>query len=117
VSVLIGSPTLRNFVVAGLRRAVVLAEEGMDRGLLFELQAELLRQADPLCGARWRGEMVELTRYPARQRKDIAFPGTVGPLALPRGPGDVWPLLAASYWMHVGKGTTLGLGQVDVETL
>jgi hypothetical protein len=32
----------------------------------------------------------------------------------PAAPGELWPLLAAALWLHLGKGTTLGLGQLQV---
>lgn len=37
-----------------------------------------------------------------------------GELHLPAGPGPLWPLLAAALWLHLGKGTIVGLGQPKV---
>ncbi|MEW6744994.1 MAG: CRISPR system precrRNA processing endoribonuclease RAMP protein Cas6 [Planctomycetota bacterium] len=41
--------------------------------------------------------------------------GVCGMLELPDGPGELWPLLLAAQWLHVGKGTVMGLGRLDVE--
>ena len=35
-----------------------------------------------------------------------------GALALPHGPGPLWPLVVAVSWIHLGKGTVFGLGQM-----
>ncbi|WP_162800768.1 hypothetical protein [Acidibrevibacterium fodinaquatile] len=35
-----------------------------------------------------------------------------GALALPHGPGPLRPLLVAVSWIHLGKGTVFGLGQM-----
>ncbi len=40
--------------------------------------------------------------------------GVTGELELPAGPGPLADLLAAAQWLHVGKGTVMGLGRIDV---
>ncbi len=63
----------------------------------------------------WQGERLDLRRYSARQHAELEFRGVTGCLDLPQGPGELWPLLAAATWLHLGKGTVMGLGQVLVE--
>ena len=50
-----------------------------------------------------------------RQESELDLHGVAGSLELPRGPGELWPLLAAAQWLHLGKGTIMGLGQLIVE--
>jgi hypothetical protein len=40
--------------------------------------------------------------------------GVVGTLDLPDGPGPLSPLIAAAQWLHLGKGTVMGLGQLRI---
>lgn len=45
------------------------------------------------------------------------MPGVAGALDLPAGPGPLAPLLAAACWLHLGKGTIMGLGQLRITSL
>lgn len=58
------------------------------------------------------------TRYSARQRTPMQLGGLMGDLVI-TGPAlaDVWPLLWAGQWTHVGKGTSFGLGAYRLENL
>jgi len=40
--------------------------------------------------------------------------GVSGSITLPRGPGFLWPLLAAAQWSHIGKGTVYGMGEIRI---
>ncbi len=40
--------------------------------------------------------------------------GVVGGVLLPEGAGELWPLVAQSQWLHLGKSTVLGMGQMLV---
>jgi hypothetical protein len=53
-------------------------------------------------------------RYSGRQRQELEFHGVTGELPLPAGPGPFADLLAAALWLHLGKGTVMGLGQMVV---
>ncbi|MBM4001265.1 MAG: CRISPR system precrRNA processing endoribonuclease RAMP protein Cas6 [Planctomycetes bacterium] len=59
----------------------------------------------------WVGDRLDLMRYSARQHSELELRGVAGRLDLPGGPGALWPLLAAAQWLHIGKGTVMGLGQ------
>src|SRR5436190_859080 len=50
----------------------------------------------------------------ARRQAEVELRGVSGCLDLPEGAGELWPLLAAAMWLHLGKGTTLGLGELQV---
>ncbi|MGI6419419.1 MAG: CRISPR system precrRNA processing endoribonuclease RAMP protein Cas6 [Thermoguttaceae bacterium] len=63
----------------------------------------------------WQGDRLDLARYSGRQQRELQLHGVSGSLALPEGPGPLWPLLAAAAWLHIGKGTVMGLGQLRVE--
>ncbi|MBL8820140.1 MAG: CRISPR system precrRNA processing endoribonuclease RAMP protein Cas6 [Planctomyces sp.] len=54
----------------------------------------------------WHGEEFDY------QRNDTEIYGCRGEITLPDGPGNLWRLLAAGEWLHVGKNFTEGLGQV-----
>jgi hypothetical protein len=62
----------------------------------------------------WQGERLDLHRYSGRQRAELELRGITGYLDLPHGPGPLWPLLAAAQWLHLGKGTVMGMGQLSV---
>jgi hypothetical protein len=65
----------------------------------------------------WQGERLDFHRYSGRQKTEITLEGVAGSIDLPEGPGELWPLFAAGMWLHVGKGTTMGLGQVTIQPL
>ncbi len=60
---------------------------------------------------RWR----ELERYSNRQERKTPLDGFVGSVTLAGELGPFVPLLRAAEVLHVGKGTTFGLGRVAVE--
>jgi len=53
-------------------------------------------------------------RYSGSQKAEVELRGVAGSLALPVGPGPLSPLLAAAAWIHIGKGTVMGLGQLNI---
>jgi|CXWL01.1.fsa_nt_gi hypothetical protein len=59
----------------------------------------------------------DLDRYSNRQGCTVPIGGLVGSLDLAGDLGSLSPLLAAAEVLHVGKGTTYGLGQVRVEAM
>jgi hypothetical protein len=113
---LIDSPTLTDLVVRACRRigAFLPAASRADWDVLTG-QAIGLAGEIPFRGE-WR-EPLALQRYSAAQQRDFAVPGVSGRLHLPEGPNELWPLLAALAWTHVGKASNLGLGQTRIEIL
>jgi hypothetical protein len=59
----------------------------------------------------------EWTRYSSRQDSLMQFGGLVGAVRL-SGPGlaPLWPALWLGQWVHLGKGTTFGLGGCGLES-
>jgi hypothetical protein len=109
---LIERPTVADVVVAAHRRvAAWLPAE--DQAAWRALHGPLLEQARQL-PAVWEGRRLDLHRYSARQEAEIDLHGVSGVLTLPEGPGGLAPLLAAACWLHLGKGTVFGLGQMEV---
>ena len=84
---------------------------------LESVHEEILQTArsTPVIG--WRGKRQDLYRYSGRQKTELEFRGVTGHLDLPKGPGSLFPLLAAAQWLHLGKATTVGLGKLTIEQL
>jgi hypothetical protein len=66
------------------------------------------------CGP-WEGGQLDLVRYSSSQKGEIELRGVAGGLFLPEGPGALADLLSAAAWLHLGKGTVMGLGQLGIE--
>ena len=62
----------------------------------------------------WQGRRLDLVRYSGSQKAEVELRGVAGSLALPVGPGPLSSLLAAAAWIHIGKGTVMGLGQIKI---
>ena len=72
---------------------------------LVDQAAEVTPLAQSLDWQDWR-------RYSSRQRRKIAMGGVVGSVQY-RGDevAPFWPLLWTGQWLHLGKGTSMGLGR------
>lgn len=113
---LIEDPNLCDIVVGMTRRlAAFLPPDWRDRWR--DVARDALALARRIPSGVWRGGRLDLHRYSAAQQTELDLRGVLGAFDLPRGPGELWPLLAAAQWLHVGKGTILGLGQLSVETI
>lgn len=112
---LIEAPDLSDLVLAALRRLeAYLPEDAAPPRALRERALALAREtpAKP-----WEGERLDLRRWSARQREEVELRGVRGALELPEGLGELHPLFAAARWLHLGKGTVMGLGEPTVEPL
>ena len=87
-----------------------------------ELQADFRGLIDRACrfrtvesGLRWQGQ----TRFSTRQEQRIEMGGVVGTVVYKAPDEAAWgpylPLLRVGEWVHVGKGTVMGLGKYQVE--
>lgn len=111
---LISTPTYVDLIVGILHRLRSrLGEEGA--ASLTELQPALLEVARATPAESWVGARLDLHRYSARQARELQLQGVTGSLQLPSGAGPCWPLLAAAEWLHLGKSTIVGLGQLLIE--
>lgn len=113
---LIEQPALADLVVAACRRI----EAFLPADLSDEWRAcsgAALDRAKCLPVSAWTGERLDLHRWSARQQNELDLHGVAGSLELPDGAGELAPLLAAARWLHIGKGTVMGLGQFEVEGL
>lgn len=107
---LVEQPSLADIVVAACRRVeTYLPPE--QRASWADLAREALDTARNTPAGPWQGQRLDLRRYSARQHAEVELRGVAGRLDLPRGPGHLAPLLAAAMWLHLGKGTVMGLGQ------
>lgn len=110
---LIEQPSLADLVVAATRRVGPFLPP--DEQVPWKnLGRELLELARRTPQEPWRGDRLDLTRYSGRQGRELDLHGVSGSLALPEGPGPLWPLLLAACWLHLGKGTVMGLGQLRI---
>lgn len=113
---LVTEPTLSDVVLGGLRRLrALLPEDAQDD--LSQLWNIVLWTAARVSVRPWRGERMDLVRWSARQQAELELRGVAGAMDLPEGAGPLLPLLVALQWIHIGKGTVLGLGQVHVRPL
>lgn len=113
---LVGEPGLPDIVVAICRRLESFLSEPPGRNLR-SMRPDLVNLARRVPSTGWQGERVDLIRYSGSQKAEIELRGVAGSLSLPEGPGDLWPLFAAGVWLHLGKGTTNGLGRLVVEPI
>lgn len=58
-----------------------------------------------------------ISRWSSTQERETEYLVVTGSLELPEGPGPVWPLLLAVYWLGLGRHTTEGLGAFDIVPL
>ncbi len=110
---LVTTPTLTDIVLGGLRRLRVLVLEQTQTSLR-RLWGPTLESAGSRPARPWRGQRLDMVRWSGRQQAELALHGVAGRLELPEGVGPLLPLLAALEWIHIGKGTVFGLGQMRV---
>lgn len=113
---LIESPTLADLVAALNRRVAGFLPERY-RPLWLRLGRQLLELAKQTPQTPWQGTRLDLVRYSGRQKTELDLHGVSGSLQLPHGPGALLPLLAAARWLHIGKNTVMGMGQLLIEPL
>ncbi len=116
-AVLTESPGPAEIALGALRRLAACMPEGSGindgRGLLG-LHDDVRDYAQGVPHLGWQGQRSDYSRYSARQRDEYEIRAVTGHLDLPKGSGEIWPLIAAAQWLHIGKGTTLGLGQLVI---
>ena len=110
---LIRSPGFTDLITASLRRVAGLA--GMSRSAVYgDLMRTARSVANQTTAQPWAGEKCNLVRWSAAQQREVELFGITGLVSLPKGPGFLWPLLAAAQWCHLGKGTVFGMGQIRI---
>ena len=113
---LLREPGLTDIAVAALRRISALA--GCSSGETYrDLSYAVRAEADARPAGPWCGERRDFVRWSGAQRREIDLRGVAGGLDLPQGFGEIWPLIAAALWTHIGKGAVFGLGQPRIEGL
>ncbi len=111
---LVERPTAVDIAVAALRRVeAFLASPACEA--LARIKPAIIEEARTRCAERWCGGRLDLVRYSGRQKRELEMRGVSGYLDLPEGPGPLWPLLAAAQWLHLGKGTVVGMGQLVIK--
>ena len=110
---LIAAPAFADIAAATFRRLAGLAgrADGTDYRDLMRAIREEAAQAD---ASPWQGTRTDFVRWSGTQRRELDLHGVTGTLNLPAGPGQLWPLLAAGQWTHIGKGSVFGLGELRI---
>lgn len=76
-------------------------------GLMAEAREVSIAEAD----LRW----MEWTRYSSRQKTTMQMGGLVGRIRIDlAGHERLWPYLYLGQWTHAGKGTSMGLGRLEI---
>jgi len=107
---LITAPTLADIVMASLRRVRAFATQAAEA--VWERRHDWLNLARGVSVTPFQGQPFDLVRYSGRQRGEIDLHGVAGEMTLPAGPGPLADLLLAAGWLHIGKSTVMGLGQL-----
>lgn len=107
------TPTLTDVVLGGLRRLRPLLP-GSAQAELRRLWSPVLDLSRGMPSGHWQGRRADLVRWSGRQKTELELRGVSGTLELPEGAGPLFPLLTALQWLHLGKGTVYGLGQLSL---
>ncbi|MCY4305872.1 MAG: CRISPR system precrRNA processing endoribonuclease RAMP protein Cas6 [Aestuariivita sp.] len=107
---LIHSPNFTDIIAISLERLYALSCMNIHK----DFKDHILNIAHSTPAFAWIGQRQDLIRWSGRQKTLLELRGIVGYLDLPNGAGPFRPLLAASEWMHIGKGTVFGLGQLNL---
>ncbi len=113
---LVERPTLVDLVASLVRRLGGMLPERY-QPLWLEMGQLMLRRAEELPARSGPWHRQHLVRYSAAQKQEVELYGVVGTITLPEGAQQLTPLLAAAQWVHVGKATVFGLGQLEVHPL
>jgi hypothetical protein len=111
--------TFQDVVRALMRRLSSLCYFHCGRELQVDFKG-LIEQACRFRTVRSELRWEEQDRFSGRQQQRIEMGGVLGRVVFEAPEGETWrpylPLLAAGEWVHVGKGTVMGLGKYRVET-
>ncbi len=110
---LVNKPSFVDMTVAGLRRLCAVSSISFD----IDLLARVLDASMRLSVSDWHGQRQDFVRWSGRQKSKVEMRGVTGWLDLPEGAGPFRPLLAACEWIHLGKGTVFGLGNLKLRSL
>jgi len=105
----------RALVFRMLARALELTHFFGDRDAIDWSFQSFLRQAEGVRLVEKDLSWKDLKRYSARQGAEMSMGGFVGSMRLAGDLAPFAPLLRTAEIIHVGKGTTFGLGRVEVE--
>jgi hypothetical protein len=112
---LVPSLGVRALVFRMLARALEIVHFYGDREAIDWDFQPLLRQTDRVRLVEQDLVWKDLKRYSSRQQTEMTLGGFVGSLRLAGDLAPFAPLLRTAEILHVGKGTTFGLGRVEVE--
>ena len=113
---LVERPTLADIIASVNRRIAGFLPEP-DRPFWNAFGRQMLDAAKTVPQEPWAGGRLDLVRYSGRQKRELDIHGVTGELTLPAGARELAPILSAAQWIHVGKNTVMGLGQLLVEPL
>jgi len=119
------APTLSNLTEAAIVRLTLvrhLIEGDRDsksspQGTWPDFAEAAIALSTTIPSTLWRGREQNLIRYSSAQQDEVKMKGTTGYIDFPEGVGPLWPLFAAARWLHLGKGTSIGMGQPGIVTI
>ncbi len=98
-----------------LRRISMLTYFHTDTPLETDF-AGLMEQARQVELAAVKLAWKDWTRYSSRQKTELQMGGLIGEIVIELDEGSpFWPYLWLGQWVHVGKGTSMGLGQYTIQ--
>ncbi|WP_022947151.1 CRISPR system precrRNA processing endoribonuclease RAMP protein Cas6 [Methylohalobius crimeensis] len=109
--------SFRGLLAALLRRLSLLCYFHGDTPLEIDFRT-LIDQAKSVTPLRTELRWFDWKRYSNRQKTEMHMGGLLGQVILEgQALAPFWPWLSAGQWLHVGKGTVMGLGKYQVEPL
>ena len=109
---LIASPTPADIVLATLHRVCALA--GPDTDPLWAARRHWLELGRAVPFEPWQGRRLDLVATRGRRRPRSSYAVSPARSPFPSVPAPFRSLLAAAAWIHIGKGTVMGLGQIKI---
>lgn len=106
--------TFRQLVFVMLRRHLELAHFYSNADDIEWEFHDLLVAADEIHMSEIKLNWLDHHRYSNRQRQDMMMGGVVGTIRLDGDLSLFYPLLQSAAVLHVGKGTTFGLGRIEI---
>lgn len=99
-----------------LRRVSMLTSFHTDTPLETDF-AGLMEQSRRLETVSVKLAWKDWTRYSSRQKTTMQMGGLIGEIVVDlTGSSQLWPYLWLGQWLHVGKGTSMGLGRYTIGT-
>ncbi|MDZ7816540.1 MAG: CRISPR system precrRNA processing endoribonuclease RAMP protein Cas6 [Planctomycetota bacterium] len=109
------SPSLKDISLSIVRKAILFRAFYGD-GVDDDLAAHYRNIASTVVETARKYHPATVSRYSARQKREIPLRGVIGSIECEGDIGALEPLLRAGEYIGVGKNTAFGLGRIKLET-